>query len=307
MQHDVIIIGGSFAGLAAALYLVRARRSVCVIDAGRPRNRFAAQSHGVFAQDGSSPQQMLATARTQVAAYPSVTFVQGSAVEVQQQHSGLAVTLATGEVLFGTTLLLAFGVSDVLPNTTGLEQRWGTSVIHCPYCHGYEFSGRQLGVLQLSPMSHHQAQLISEWGPTTYFLNGAEQPDAATLAEFARRNIRIAPAAIDALHGAGGDLSHVQLVDGSAWPIDALFIGPPTKLNSQVAEQLGCRINSGPFGAYIEVDDMKMTSVAGVYAAGDITRGGGHTVTFACADGVMAALAIHRALVTSAAQLERAP
>ncbi|HPH68732.1 MAG TPA: FAD-binding protein [Kofleriaceae bacterium] len=99
MQNDVIIIGGSFAGLAAALYLVRARRSVCIIDTGKPRNRFAAQSHGVFAQDGSSPQQMLATARAQVSTYPSVTFVQGSAVEVQRQRNGLAVTLATGEWL----------------------------------------------------------------------------------------------------------------------------------------------------------------------------------------------------------------
>ena len=298
MQHDVIVIGGSFAGLSAALYLARARLSVCIIDAGKPRNRFADQSHGFFSQDGSSPLDMIATARAQVGAYPTVTFVQGVAVVARKESAGISVTLEDGAVHTSSKLLLAFGISDILPEIAGLAERWGKSVIHCPYCHGYEFSGQKLGVLQLSPMSGHQAMLIANWGPTTFYLNGAAPLDEAILAQFKQRSIGVEAAKIEALTGDGPHLSRVELVGGRSQAIDALYIGPSQRLNSPVAEQLGCAIATSPFGPFIQVDEVKMTSVADVYAAGDITRGGGHTVTFACSDGVMAALAIHRAMVS---------
>src|SRR6476661_6243197 len=137
MHHDVIIIGGSFAGLSAAMYLARARRSVCVVDAGEPRNRFAAHSHGFFAQDGSSPAAMLATARTQVAAYPTVSFVAAHALRAESSGDRFAVALDTGETLTAARLVLAFGVADELPQIPGLAERWGSTVLHCPYCHGY--------------------------------------------------------------------------------------------------------------------------------------------------------------------------
>lgn len=296
MHVDAIIIGGSFAGLSAAIYLARARRSVLIIDAGKPRNRFAAQSHGFFAQDGSSPEVMIRTAREQVAAYPKVTFVDGFAVDAGKEDARLMVALDDGAVHTSDRLLLAFGVSDVLPKIEGLSDRWGQSVIHCPYCHGYEFSDRQLGVLQLSPVSQHQALLISEWGPTTFFLNGGNLPEEAVLEQFRKRNIVVESRAVTALLGPGSDLTHVQMDDGNRLELDALYIGPKHYLTSGIAEQIGCTLNQGPFGPSIAVDDMKMTSVANVYAAGDITRGGGHTVTFASSDGVMAGLAIHRSL-----------
>jgi thioredoxin reductase len=300
MHYDAIIIGGSFAGLSAAIYLARARRSVLVIDAGKPRNRFAAQSHGLFAQDGSSPGAMIKTAREQVSAYPTVSFVDGVAADAWKEDGRLVVALEDGAVHSSARLLLAFGVSDVLPKITGLAERWGQSVIHCPYCHGYEFSERRLGVLQLSPVSQHQALLISEWGPTTFFLNGGAAPDDAVLEQFKKRGIVIESRPIGALVGPGADLSHVQLSDGATLALDALYIGPRQYLTSPIAEQMGCKLNEGPFGPSIAVDDMKMTSVPDVYAAGDITKGGGHTVTFASADGVTAGLAIHRSLAFGA-------
>jgi thioredoxin reductase len=167
MHHDAIVIGGSFAGLSAAMYIARARRSVCVIDTGAPRNRFATQSHGFLAQDGSEPGAMLATARSQVAEYPTATFIDGEAVSAATTPHGFSVALATGEVRESARLVLAFGISDELPAIPGLVERWGKSVLHCPYCHGFEFSGQRLGVLNVSPMSIHQAMLIAEWGPTT--------------------------------------------------------------------------------------------------------------------------------------------
>ena len=294
MRHDAIIIGGSFAGLSAAIYIARGRRSVAVIDTGLPRNRFAAHSHGFFAQDGSAPGAMLATARAQVEAYPTTTFIDGNAVSAVREADGFSVRMANGDVIEGRRLVLAFGVSDELPAIPGLAERWGSSVIHCPYCHGYEFSGQRLGVLNVSPMSVHQAMLVSEWGPTTFYLNGAHQLDDASMTEMDKRGVAIEPAQVKALHGEGADLSAIELADGRMAGAEALYLGPRTRLNSAIAQQLGCDMDEGPFGS-IRTDAQKTTTVPGVYAAGDITRGA-HNVTWACADGVMAGMTVHRSL-----------
>jgi thioredoxin reductase len=300
MPHDAIIIGGSFAGLSAAMYIARARRSVCIIDTGSPRNRFAAHSHGFFAQDGSAPGAMLATARSQVAAYPTATFIAGEAMSAAREPDGFSVTLATGDVLEGARLVLAFGISDELPAIPGLAERWGTSVLHCPYCHGFEFSRQRLGVLHLSPRSLHQAMLIAEWGPTTLYLNGAAEPDAASLAQLLQRGVAIEPAPVRALQGDSARLTAIELSDGRTSGVDALYLGPRTRLNSEIAQQLGCALDEGTFGSIIRTDGEKMTTISGVYAAGDITRST-HNVTWASADGVTAGTAVHRSLVFSSA------
>lgn len=296
MRHDAIIIGGSFAGLSAALYIARARRSVCIIDTGSPRNRFATQSHGLLGLDGSAPAAMLATARSQVAAYPTATFIDAEAISAAGALEDFSVKLATGEVLEARRLVLAFGISDVLPAIPGLEERWGRSVLHCPYCHGYEYSGQRLGVLNVSAKSPHQAMLIADWGPTTFYLNGAMTTDEASLVQLQERGIAIEPAPVKALHGDGARLSAAELADGRTSDVDALFLGPRTRLNSDIAEQLGCETEEGPFGPNVRTDSEKMTTVTGVYAAGDIT-GGTDSVTCACAGGVTAGVALHASLV----------
>ena len=296
MHHDAIIVGGSFAGLSAAMYLARARRSVCVVDAGAPRNRFAAHSHGFFAQDGSAPGAMLATARAQVAAYPTVTFVEGMVASAEPAGDGFRVKLDDGETLDGKRLVLAFGLADELPEIAGLKERWGRSVLHCPYCHGYEYSGQRLGVLNTMPMSVHQAMLIAEWGPTTIFLNDAWEPEPAVLAELDRRGVAVERGAVAALHGEGDSLSAIELSGGRMRNVDALFVGLRSHMNSDIAGQLGCAMNEAPFGEIIRTDGQQMTSVPGVFAAGDIARGA-HSIAFASSDGVMAGVATHRSLV----------
>lgn len=295
MPFDAIVVGGSFAGLSAATYIARGRRSVCVIDMGAPRNRFAAASHGFFGQDGRDPLTMIANARAQLAAYPQVTFVSGEAVDA---HAGrdFTITLASGETLNADRLVLAFGISDVLPDLPGLAERWGKSVLHCPYCHGYEFAERRLGVLAVSPMSAHQALLIAEWGPTTLFLNGAEMPDESTHKRLAERGVAIEPAPLAALTGDGEMLSGVRLKDGRTVAVDALYLAPGSRLNSPLAERLGCALDDGPFGPVIRTDSAKLTTVAGVYAAGDIARAS-HSVSWATADGVTAGVSAHQSLV----------
>ena len=295
-HHDVIIIGGSFAGLSAATYVARGRRSVRVIDAGKPRNRFAEHSHGFFAQDGSSPAAMLETAKEQVKAYPTVRVTEGKAVNGTGQIDDFSIELDTGEVVSGRRLIFAFGISDVLPDLPGVAERWGKSVIHCPYCHGYEFSGKKLGVLNLSPMSSHQAMLISEWGPTTFYLNGGKVPDAATLAELEKRGVAIEEKPVAGIRGEGTSISEIELADGRLLQADALFIGPSNRLNSPLAEQLGCTLEDMPLGKAIKTDEMKATSIQGIYAAGDISRGA-HSVAWSVADGVSAGVSAHRSLV----------
>lgn len=295
MNYDVVIVGGSFAGLAAALYLARASKRVCVLDTSAPRNRFARASHGFFAQDGSTPQHLLATMREQVSAYPTVQFLGEAAVSAAREGEDIQVDLLGGSRVGGGRLLLAFGISDILPDIPGLPARWGESVLHCPYCHGYEVSGRRLGVLNLSPASLQQALLVSDWGPTTFFANGATL-DGPSLDQLARWDVNIEPLPVAALEGEGAKLSAIRLADGRRSPTDALFISPPNRLNSNLAAQLGCDVAATALGHAIVVDEAKLTTVAGVYAAGDITRAM-HNITFACADGVAAAMAIHRSLI----------
>ena len=296
MQHDAIVIGGSFAGLSAAIQIARARRRVCVIDAGNPRNRFSAAAHGFFGQDGNEPRAMIAAARAQVQRYPTVRIVTGAASAARAVDGGFEVAVQGGETMTGTRLVLAFGVSDLLPELPGLAERWGRSVLHCPYCHGFEYAGGRLGVLHASPMSAHQALLIAEWGPTTLYLNGAAPPDEEAQARLAQRGVKIEPARIEALHGENGSLSSLLLEDRRSAPIDALYVAPRACLNSPIAEQLGCTLDDGPFGPVIRTDERKQTTIPGVYAAGDIARAP-HNASWAAADGVTAGVFLHQSLV----------
>ncbi|MDQ2924676.1 MAG: NAD(P)/FAD-dependent oxidoreductase, partial [Acidobacteriota bacterium] len=250
MQHDATIIGGSFAGLAAATYLARARRRILVVDVGLPRNRFAAASHGFLSQDGKAPGTILAEAREQLLAYPTVDLVQGEALSATGNDNGFVVRLADGSKHASAKLILAFGLSDALPDLPGVTERWGTSVLHCPYCHGIEFSDRSLGVLYKSPMSVHQAAMIKEWGPTTLFLNG-ETLDPEVAEQLTHRGVSIEAAPVAALEGTGAELAMIRLMNGRAVPIEALYVMPTSQLNSPLAEQLGCTVDEEMMGSIV--------------------------------------------------------
>ena len=295
MQHDVIIVGGAFAGLAAATYLGRARRTVCVIDARQPRNRFADASHGFLGFDGSDPKAILAKARDQLGAYPSVHMIEAEAIAGRSEGEGFGVTLASGEEISARKVILAYGVRDTLDSIPGLQERWGKTVLHCPYCHGFEFSDRQLGVLYRMPMSVHQAVLVAEWGPTTLYLNGAEL-DREAAQTLASRGVKVEPGKLKRLVGERCALSAIEFEDGRLSPVEALYVAPQSCPSSPLAEQLGAAIEEGPFGPLITTDADKMTSVPGLYAAGDIARAP-HSVSWAVADGVTAGISAHRALV----------
>jgi thioredoxin reductase len=296
MPYDAIIIGGSYAGLSAAMQLARAGRSICVVDSGSPRNRFASASHGFFGQDGAAPRAMIAQAREKLAAYPTVDFIDDRVVEAAPAAGGFEVRLAAGQSLEAGKLVLAFGLVDDLPDIPGLAGKWGQSVLHCPYCHGHEFRDQRLGVLNVMEKSSHQALMIPDWGPTTFFLNSGVMPDAGTLESLRRRDVTLEAGRIQSLEGSETDLSGVRLEDGRLVALDALFIAARTRMASEIAEQLGCAFDAGMMGPVIRVDGRQMTTVPGVFAAGDIARQM-HNATFASADGVMAGTAVHQALI----------
>ncbi|RZS77665.1 thioredoxin reductase [Phyllobacterium myrsinacearum] len=296
MTYDAIVIGGSFAGLSAAIQIARARRRVLLIDAGLPRNRFADASHGFLGQDGRRPQDIIGDARRQLSLYPTVEFIDSEAVSASKTDGDFAVTLADGSEKRAMRLILATGVKDDLPAIPGLPERWGQSVLHCPYCHGYEVGGQALGVLANTPMSAHQALLISDWGPTTYFTQNAFEPDAEQLSSLAVRNVQIERTPVAELLGNAPRLEAVRLADGRVVPVDAVFTAPKTSMASPLAQQLGCAFDDGPLGAFIRVDDWMQTTVKGVYAAGDAASSMANA-TMAAAAGVKAGVGAHQSLV----------
>jgi thioredoxin reductase len=300
MTYDAIVIGGSFAGLSAAMQLARARRSVLVIDAGKPRNRFSAHSHGFFAQDGVPPLALIAAGREKLLHYPNVRFVHGEATRAQRNDDGsFSVDALDGERFAGEKLLVASGMVDILPEIAGVNERWGETVLLCPYCHGYEFGGARLGVLYVAPQSAHQAALVADWGEVTFFTQG-HALEADALAMLAARGVSLEPSPVVELVGQAPALTGVRLADGRLMPIVALYLGTRSRMASPIAEQLGCAFDEGPAGPLIRTDELKLTTVPGVYAAGDVARPMPNA-TWASSDGVTAGVAMHRAMVFDAA------
>lgn len=296
MIYDVIIVGGSFAGQSAAMQLARARRNVLVVDGRKPRNRFAAASHGFLGQDGKAPEAIIAEASRQLALYRTVTQLEGEATDIGREGDVFSLTLADGETLRAARVVLATGVRDELPDIDGLQQRWGKTVMHCPYCHGYEVADQPLGVLAGGPMSVHQAQMIPDWGPTTYFTQGEWEPDPEQAALLDARGVVVVRSPVVELLGEQTKLEAVRLKDGRVVPLGGLFVAPKTHLASPLAEQLGCALEAGPTGPFIRVDNFQQTTVKGVYAAGDAAVAMANA-TMASAAGVMAGVAAHRSLI----------
>jgi thioredoxin reductase len=298
MIFDSLVVGGGFAGLSAAIHLARARRSVCVVDAGQPRNRFSQASHGFFGHDGARPREMIGQAKAQIGLYPTVTQIYGTVTAAQRSaDSEFSLNLASGETLAARTLVLAFGVADAVPDLPGFVELWGTGVLHCPYCHGYEQHRGPLGVLDVRrPYSARQAALLADWGPITFFLNGRNDLDQETRGLLARRGVTLEPAPVARLVGAAPGPIGVELVDGRTLEVKAVFVQPQTSLNSDIAEQLGCAIDEEASGPVIRTDAVKRTTVNGVFAAGDIARAS-HNATWASSDGVTAGISAHQFLV----------
>lgn len=296
MDHDVVIVGASFAGLSAAVQLGRARRSVLVLDTNTPRNRFANTSHGFPGHDGQAPQAIKDRLQGELTAYDTVTMRPTKAIRVSQTETGFDVGLADARSVKTRRLILAYGVSDLLPDLPGLSERWGVSVLHCPYCHGYELNRQPIGVLATGEAGFHQAMLLPDWGPTTLFTQGKLALDEDQRKALLARGVRIEDTLIVGLTGAAPALEAVSLADGREIPLSGLFTASRTIPACDLADQLGCAWNEGPTGPYLAIDRVGTTSVPGVFAAGDLASPMPNA-TLAAAAGVLAASAAHRSLI----------
>ena len=292
MDYDVIVVGGSYAGMAAALQLLRARRSVLIVDAGQRRNRFVSEAHGFLGFDGADPAQIAATARAQLHQYPGLTWIDGAVTRADGTRDRFTITLADGGQHHARRLLFANGVADELPQIDGLAERWGTSVFHCPYCHGYELDQGRIGVIASGPNSLHQAMLLPEWGDVTLLVNEALALDSAQQAELSARGVSIAQGPIARLSGH----ADVVLSSGQVLEFAGLFAAPTCAPASDIAQQMGAKIVENAMGRMIATDDMKQTNLAGVFACGDTARMP-HSLSLAVGDGAWAGATIHRSLV----------
>ncbi len=268
-MYDTIIIGGSYAGLSAAMALGRSLRKVLVVDANEPCNRFTPASHNFLTQDGVAPGTIATIAQEQVMRYPSVTFQQGTVTTVGEAEKGFEVRMADGSQAQARKIILATGVRDLLPDMPGFADCWGRTVIHCPYCHGYEVRNTPTGILATGDTALHMVPLIRNWTKQlSLFTNGPHGFTPEQLGRIEGMGVRVHASKVQRMEHQGGQLKTVVTDDGTAHALNTLYARVPFELPGNMATQLGCKLTEQ---GHVEVSGMKRTSVPGVYAGGDIT------------------------------------
>jgi thioredoxin reductase len=289
-MNDVIIIGGSFAGLAGALQLGRARRKVTVLDTGLPRNRFAGHSHGLLGHDHKPPLDILAEARQQLARYPTIRLVNARADGVSGAIDDFSVLTADSESLRARRLILSYGVADQMPDVPGFAESWGTSIVPCPYCDGFEVAGRHWGLVWSGPQSHQSARLFHDWtDKLTVFADGHDIPPDIQV-DLAGRKIPVALGRIVEIAHHKGQITTVNLDTGRNIAVDVLFAHPRNKPSASLHESLGLATVDTPTGIVLKVDERRQTSMPGIYAAGDLATPFLPSVTQASSQGAMAGI-----------------
>ena len=296
-MEDVIIIGGSFAGLAAALQLGRARRKVAVLDTGLPRNRFAGHSHGLLGHDHKPPLDILAEARQQLARYPTVRLINARADSISGAIDDFSVLTEHGESLRARRVILSYGVVDQMPAVPGFAEAWGTSIVPCPYCDGFEVAGQHWGLVWSGPQSHNQARLFHDWTDTlTVFADGHDIP-SDTRADLARRNIAVVDGRITGVARHGGHNATIKLDSAPDVAVDILFAHPRNKPSASLHESLGLATVTTPSGIALKVDERRETSIPGIYAAGDLANPGMPSVTTASWQGATAGISAQQSML----------
>jgi thioredoxin reductase len=304
-RYDVVVVGGSAAGLSAGLTLGRSRRRTLIIDSGKPCNRQTPHSHNFLTRDGETPMRIAQVAREQLLNYPTVELLAATAEQVVRSADGFTITTSTGQTIPARKLLLATGITDQLPPLPGFAECWGISVLHCPYCHGYEVHSQPLGVLSNGDAGFEFAKLIQHWSPDLrLFTNGPSTLTAEQQELLTAHGVAVEETPLAALEHEAGQLHHVQLTDGRRVPLTALFARVPFAQHSDLAAQLGCAFTDA---GLIQIDEMRQTTVPGVYAAGDNSYARRQLIG-AAAHGVEAAAGINHELIKEDwAVLEKAP
>jgi thioredoxin reductase len=271
-ELDCVIVGGGAAGLSAALVLGRARRRTLLLDVGGQSNRVAEGIGGLLGNDRRPPAEFYAAGREELAVYGDVELRDAEAVGGERRPEGFAIGLADGSEIETRTVLLATGMDYRLPEVPGARERWGRSVFHCPFCHGWEVRGRNLAVLGSDAMAVHRVLLLRSWSDRVTLLSDGAAVAGEDAERLAAAGVEVDDRAVAALEGPGSDLASVVFRDGSERALDGLLVGVILHRRSDLPDRLGARrAPASPLTTEgIEVDAMANAGVPGLYAAGDL-------------------------------------
>ena len=299
--YDVLVVGGGAAGLSGAKALARAQRSVLVLDAGEPRNLSAGHVHNYLGREGMPPAELVAAGREEVIEYGG-QIVAGRVEAAAKDGDGFVVTLDDGRSVRGRRLLITTGLVDELPDVPELAERWGRDVLHCPYCHGWEVRGKQIGVLATGPLALDQANLWRQWSPqVTLLTHNGPVPSDEEAELLAARRINIVTGRVAALEISDDALTAVRLASGEVIALDAVVVSPLFTARAGVLESLGLapaelEVNGYIIGTQIPADPTGATTVPGVWVAGNVADVRAQLITAAAA-GLTAGAAINTDLI----------
>ncbi|KFF24570.1 NAD(P)/FAD-dependent oxidoreductase [Chryseobacterium vrystaatense] len=266
-SYEVIIIGGSYAGLSAGMSLGRSLRNTLIIDSGKPCNRQTPHSHNFITHDGKTPKEISELAREQVEAYDTVKFYEGSVVKLRRINAEFEAEISTGEKFYAKKLILASGLKDIMPDITGFTECWGISVLHCPYCHGYEVRNEVTGILSDGDMGFDFSKLVYNLTKDLFLLtNGKSVLSSEQKLKLAENNISLVEDEVEKIEHNNGDISKIIFRTGKEISLKALYAKVPFQQNIDVSGDLGCELTEQGF---IKVDFMQKTNIPGVFACGD--------------------------------------
>ena len=293
-HFEVIIVGGSYSGLSAAMSLGRSLRQVLVFDSGLPCNRQTPYSHNFITQDGEKPAVISAKAKLQVDIYKTVQFYNGLAVKALKTENGFEITTESGEIFTARKVLFATGVKDLLPKIEGFAACWGISVLHCPYCHGYEVKNEKTAIIANGEMGFEFAKLISNWTKDLRLCTNGKSELTSEQAEILKNHgVQIFEEEIDSFEHNEGYIKNIIFKNGEKVEVKAIYARVPSEQHCKLPQDLGCEINEQ---GYLKVDFMQKTTIPGIFGSGDATTQM-RSVALAVSSGSFAGAVINKELI----------
>ncbi len=266
-NFDVIIIGGSYAGLSAAMALGRSLRSVLIIDSGLPCNRQTPHSHNFITQDGEKPDVISAKAKEQVMKYDTVQFINDLAIEGKKVEAVFEITTQSNKKFKAKKIIFATGIKDTMPDIKGFSECWGISVVHCPYCHGYEFRNQRTGIMANGEKAFHVASLVNNLTDDITLLTlGKADFNSDQITKLNSHSIEIIETKVSEIEHENGYVKNVVFDNGKKMNFNALYAAIPFIQNSDIPVALGCELTEQ---GYIRVDMFQKTTIKGLFACGD--------------------------------------
>lgn len=293
-NFEIIIIGGSYSGLSAAMSLGRSLRKTLVIDSNNPCNKQTPHSHNFITQDGENPAVITRKAKAQVAQYPEVKFMDDKVIHITKIDSGFKIETQNNEVFTAKKIIFATGITDIIPDIPGFSECWGISILHCPYCHGYEFKEEVTGILGNGDVGFELSKLISNWSKNlTLFTNGTSTLTSEQTAKLLKHNIEIVEETIESIVQYEGQIQHLLMKDQRQYKVKALYARPKSHQQCELPEKLGCELTGQ---GLIKVDMFQKTTIDGIYAAGD-NASPARSVAGAVAAGSITGASINKELI----------